>query len=156
MPLSPLAALELAVVLPGDGPYQHLIGIPLSLPMGWTHSPPYFCAYTETVTDITNASLNHPALPRHSLEPVLQQFDTTRESNFQQSALLPLGTPSLLPLATVDIYLDDFMALAQPPRHVKTMRTLLHAMDAIFFGTLAHNTRRNIISASKIAKGDGT
>ncbi len=156
VPLSPLAALELAVVLPGDGPYQHLIGIPLSLPMGWTHSPPYFCAYTETITDIANASLHHPALPRHALEPVLQQFATMLDTKFQSSALLPLGAQSLPPLATVDVYLDDFMALAQPPHHMKTMRTLLHAVDAIFFDTPAHSTRRSIVSTSKIANGDGT
>ncbi len=72
VPLSPLAALELAVVLPGDGPYDRLIGIPLSLPMGWTHSPPYFCAFTETVTDIANASVYHPHLPRQPLESSLQ------------------------------------------------------------------------------------
>jgi hypothetical protein len=30
VPLSPLAALELTVVLPGDGDHEHLIGIPLS------------------------------------------------------------------------------------------------------------------------------
>jgi hypothetical protein len=34
VPLSPLTALELAVVLPGDGIHDALIGIPLSLPMG--------------------------------------------------------------------------------------------------------------------------
>jgi hypothetical protein len=46
VPLSPMAALD--VVLPGDGPYDRLISIPLSLPTGWTNGPPYFCAYTET------------------------------------------------------------------------------------------------------------
>jgi hypothetical protein len=67
VPLSPTASLELAVVLPGDGIHEKLIGIPLSLPMGWTYSPPYFCAFTKTATDIANASLSH-ALPPHPLE----------------------------------------------------------------------------------------
>jgi len=44
--LSPEATLELAVVLPGPTAGTRLIGIPLSLPMGWALSPPYFCAFT--------------------------------------------------------------------------------------------------------------
>jgi hypothetical protein len=39
VPLSPEAALELAVLLPGDAHSEPLVGIPLSLPMGWGHSP---------------------------------------------------------------------------------------------------------------------
>jgi hypothetical protein len=40
--LTPEAALELAVVLPGSTLTSSYIGIPLCLPMGWAHSPPYF------------------------------------------------------------------------------------------------------------------
>jgi hypothetical protein len=40
IPLSPQAALELAVVLPSDHGSEPLIGLPLSLPMGWADSPP--------------------------------------------------------------------------------------------------------------------
>jgi hypothetical protein len=54
VPLAPQAALELAVLFPPDGPGDYLVGIPLSLPMGWPHSPPYFCAFTETCTDLAN------------------------------------------------------------------------------------------------------
>jgi hypothetical protein len=98
VPLSPLAALELAVVLPGDGDHEHLIGIPLSLPMGWTYSPPFFCSYTETVADIANASLTHSSLPTHRLEPALNEHHLPRHTTFHDSALLPLGQHSLPPL----------------------------------------------------------
>ena len=40
--LSSEAALQLAVCLPPDGDAEPLIGIPLSLPMGWSLSPPLF------------------------------------------------------------------------------------------------------------------
>lgn len=40
--------------LPGEVP---LVAFPLSLPMGWTESPPYFCAFTETVADLANGLL---------------------------------------------------------------------------------------------------
>jgi hypothetical protein len=42
VPLSPEAALQLAVCLPPDGDGEPLLGIPLSLPMGWSLSPPTF------------------------------------------------------------------------------------------------------------------
>ncbi len=137
IPLSPLAALELAVVLPGDRPFPLLIGIPLSLPMGWTHSPPYFCSYTETVADIANTTLTHPHLPIHPLEQALQNSTTPCNTQFTPSALQP-------------------MALAQPPCHIQTMRSLLHSVDAIFFDTPVPSVWRNIISTSKLDKGNGT
>jgi hypothetical protein len=105
VPLSPSAALELAVVLPGDGAHRQLIGIPLSLPMGWTYSPPYFCVFTETATDIANASLSNAFLPPHPLEQRSQLATLPAETTFHTSAFLPLGKPSFPPLATIDVYL---------------------------------------------------
>ena len=61
IPLSPEAALELAVIIPGTSPSTSLIAVPLSLPMGWAQSPPYFCAYTETAADLINAALQESA-----------------------------------------------------------------------------------------------
>jgi hypothetical protein len=156
IPLSPSAALELAVVLPGDGVHERLIGIPLSLPMGWTYSPPYFCAFTETVADIANASFSNSNLPPHPMETLCQLPHCPTETQFHTTALPPLGPASLPPLAMVDVYLDDFMALAQAPRHNATMRSLLHAVDAIFYNTPASSIRRQVISTSKISKGDAT
>jgi hypothetical protein len=57
IPLSNSASLQLAIVLPQRvGLHDPLIGIPLSIPMGWKHSPPYFCAFTETCADLANTS----------------------------------------------------------------------------------------------------
>jgi hypothetical protein len=55
--LSPQATLELATLLPHPSGGRPLIGIPLSLPMGWRDSPPYFCAFMETAVDLTNTAL---------------------------------------------------------------------------------------------------
>jgi hypothetical protein len=156
VPLSPLAALELAVVLPGDGIHDRLVGIPLSLPMGWSNSPPYFCAYTETIADIANASLARLTMPPHPLEPRLQHDSLPTETTFTETAILPQGPTYLPPLSTVDVYLDDFMALAQPPVHTHTMRTLLHSIEAIFYDTPPTTPRRAVISHSKIDKGDAS
>ncbi len=42
MPLSTDATLQLVVCLPSDGLHEPLQWIPLSLPMGWSLSPPIF------------------------------------------------------------------------------------------------------------------
>jgi len=58
--LSPEAALQLAVCLPPDNRGEALLGIPLSLPLGWSLSPPYFCAFTETcriLPTVTNLAI---------------------------------------------------------------------------------------------------
>jgi hypothetical protein len=59
---------KLAVALPPLGGTKPLVALPLVLPMGWTESPPYFCAATETITDISNRRLlNHWKAPPHRL-----------------------------------------------------------------------------------------
>jgi hypothetical protein len=55
IPLSATPARELAVVLPNlDNLHEPLIGLTLSLPMGWSQSPPYIYAFTETCIDLAN------------------------------------------------------------------------------------------------------
>jgi hypothetical protein len=64
IPLSASAALRLVVILPSDGLPEPMLGIPLSLPMGWSKSPPFFCAFTETCADMANTY--HLNTPTHS------------------------------------------------------------------------------------------
>jgi hypothetical protein len=46
VPLSPTAALHLAILIPSDIPGDPpLVAIPLTLPMGLGHSPPFFCSF---------------------------------------------------------------------------------------------------------------
>jgi hypothetical protein len=62
---------KLAVLLPRLHGKEPLLALPLVLPMGWTESPPYFCAATETVANVTNRRLaNHWKAPPHRLEEV--------------------------------------------------------------------------------------
>jgi hypothetical protein len=67
--------------------------------MGWTHSPPYFCAYTEVITDLANTTTSitaeHPKLSH------------------------------------IDVYMDDFMVIAQAPAHIPAMNHLLHSIDSV-------------------------
>ena len=50
---------KLGNLFPSGDNEPDLIGFPMVLPMGWVNFPPLFCAATETVTDLANASLAH-------------------------------------------------------------------------------------------------
>jgi hypothetical protein len=155
IPLSPEAALELAVVLPSDGTPAPLVGIPLSLPMGWGLSPPYFCAFTETGADIANWHLTAPQpLPPHPLEDIAQTSPVPSDHEFAQSAAFPYQLcPSSQPLAYVDVYIDDFIGVAQRPCATHLRRCLFHTIDSIFHDAPT-TARRATISESKLQKGD--
>lgn len=131
--LSSMAALHLAVVLPPDGQCRHLVALPLSLPMGWSHSPPYFCAYTETVADIINAPHLLSPLPPHPLQPATQQSDTLPILH-NQLAPHAITHPPIMhdPLNYIDVYLDDFVLLTQQPASLPTINKVLHALHMVF------------------------
>ena len=67
--LSSSGSLKLGVILPEFPGLPKLVALPLVLPMGWTESPPWFCAFTETVADLTNVELQrNKRVPTHPLE----------------------------------------------------------------------------------------
>ena len=57
MNLNPADSIRLGVLFPTRKGEMQLIAIPLVLPMGWSESPPAFCAATETVANLANATL---------------------------------------------------------------------------------------------------
>ena len=63
------AVAPLGVILPKAENEAPLIALPLTLPMGRTESPAYFCAATETIADLSNAKISsgEPQAP-HPLE----------------------------------------------------------------------------------------
>jgi hypothetical protein len=129
--------------------------------MGWMHSPPYFCTFTETATDIANAALRcrpYPTLPPHHLAS-LQKYCVPCKPQFHPD-VLHLATLNCHqdPLAYADIYIDDFISLSQPIMAKQMLCTILHSIDAIFRSTPLPNNKptwKQIISASKLALGDG-
>ena len=70
--VSATTTAALGVVFPHHSDEEPLIAFPLVLPMGWVGSPPFFCALTETATDLANHRLQDPAWtpPRHRLSPL--------------------------------------------------------------------------------------
>jgi len=148
IPLNVRDAPLLAVILPQEPGEPPLVAIPLSLPMGWVESPPYFCAATETVADLANERLNRNYAPPHPLETVsctptpptpLPPVPATRP-NVATVSSLPAPPPSVSttplrdPLSYVDVYMDDFMGMAQGNARRRRMvrRILLHAIEDVF------------------------
>ena len=151
--------------LPGEAP---LLALPLALPMGWTQSPPAFCTVTETIADLTNFQLHR----RRHWPP--HRLDALADSPSQDAVSLPEPTPAsattatslpppnpLLPrlrrpLAAVDVFVDDFIAMSQPSTQSRTRRTLMHTIDQVFRPLTADDPphRTDPISVTKLAKGD--
>jgi hypothetical protein len=145
-----------------------LIALPLALPMGWTQSPPAFCAVTETIADIANQRLHRFQRwpPPHRLERLSNVVEP--DDGVDSPTSLPLdsppGNPLLVhlprPLAAVDDFVDDFLVAAQGPPSTltRTKRTLLHTIDDVFrpLSPTDPPHRTEPISTSKLAKGDGS
>jgi hypothetical protein len=54
---------KLGVIFPTLPNSEPLVAFPLVLPMGWTESPPYFCAATETFVDLANQQVDCTSPP---------------------------------------------------------------------------------------------
>ncbi|KAI2499906.1 hypothetical protein MHU86_14576 [Fragilaria crotonensis] len=157
---------KLGVVLPTAPGCQPLVAFPLALPMGWVESPPYFTALTETACDLANAALQVcPTLSRlkqaHRLEAVANTpppdavpCTHAKQTGTSRSTLSTHGHP---PVASVDVYVDDFLLLAQThAQRQKVLRATLQAIDAVFrpleSSDPAHRTEP--ASIKKMLKGD--
>ncbi len=108
-------------MLPGDEP---LIAFPLVLPMGWTNSLTIFLTATETIADIANARLSLGWLPpSHPLDDLAASVSVPPHEAYWGSESMPPSepypacNPSLpmvgAPATYVDVFVDDFMGLAQ-------------------------------------------
>jgi hypothetical protein len=153
VPLSPDAALALAIIIPSNIPSFHsLIALLLTLPMGWTHSPPYFCTYMEAITDLVNTTT--PITADHPTLQLMQSVSLPRAQHFHPNAVT-LGKSSDPRLSHIDVYMDDFMVIAQAPAHIPAMNHLLHSIDSVLIEPQVTN-RRPVVSTSKIAKRDAS
>jgi hypothetical protein len=155
-----LHVLRLGAIMPYGPGEDPLIAFPLGLPMGWTDSPPTFCAVTETAADLANAAYRrHETAPPHRLDAVA---DTVVPSLRLPS--LP-GRPRRrpgrhkAPLAAADVFVDDFINIAQGStrRLANIRRVLYHNIDRVFRppDESDPSNRNDPISVKKLMKGDG-
>jgi hypothetical protein len=163
---------KLGILFPAGSGEEYLVGFPLALPMGWTDSPKIFTAATETVADMTNASLKSgDRFPAHHLE-------TISETPPPPAPLPPKSTPSREtlslptrsrrsdaphygpPLALWDVYLDDLLGHVQGGRRtrLRVKRALLHSLDQVMRPLDSEDSpfRQEPASVKKMGKGDAT
>ena len=139
--------------------------------MGWKNSPPIFSTATETIADLANARIQHltPPLPHH-LDDLADSIMSPTPDPHALSCSLPSvpRDPSLpnppLPLAYIDVYVDDFVGAAQKSpagptkldNRRRVRRLLLHAVDDVFRPLSRGDgpDRREPVSLKKLAAGD--
>jgi hypothetical protein len=152
---------RLGVILPStdDDP---LVALPLALPMGWVESPPYFTAVTETACDLINASLRRgETLQPHHLESLAATppSDDTPQTGAGAPRLARMGStvPRSPPLAYADVYVDDFILVAQTKRHrTRVLRAALHSIDDVLrpLSDTDGPHRKEPVSVKKLRQGD--
>ena len=167
--LNPDDAPKLGLVFPTRPGEEQLIAIPLVAPMGWTNSPPVFSTATETVADLANARLRSASYvpPKHRLDELAERVAPARTRRQKpgpaMSAAVALPTIRDLslptdggPLQHVDVFVDDFIPLAQRPFLRRVRRALLHAIDDVFRPLDADDgpERREPVSLKKLRQGD--
>ena len=103
-------AWNFAYVLPKlDDNEPTVIVVPDALQMGWSESPPFFCAETETAWDVAiKTFLESTEIPEQPLKHVI--LDSVRENFLPKTD--QLGHSKLLQL--LEVYIDDFIGIIQP------------------------------------------
>ena len=162
-------APKLGLVFPTRPGREKLVAIPLVAPMGWKNSPPVFSAATETIADLANARLRSPDYEptSHALDDLAEDvapacarpprpWPNTKSAVAvprERDPSLPGDTP---PLQYADIFVDDFISLAQRPFLRRVRRALLHAVDDVFRPLDADDnpSRREPVSLKKLRQGD--
>ncbi|MGH7974557.1 MAG: hypothetical protein ACREBR_03440 [bacterium] len=165
--------LALGVALPKLNDEEPLVAFPLVLPMGWLDSPPYFSAVTETIADVTNMRLRqgisppthhrHDAISNTKPQPCEEKNrDVTRYSQTMAMAPPPVHRsfgPLQQPLEEFDVYLDDFLGLAQGPvaRRDEVRRLLYSTVDEAIrpLHPSDRTERKDPFSLKKLLQGDG-
>jgi hypothetical protein len=156
--LCPDGVAKLGVIVPAVSDDEPpLIAFPLTLPMGWKESPPWWCAISETIADLAqkraNENWNPPA---HHLEHLLpEDIMDIPKAKTTKSPVIQTHSP---PLAYFDVFLDDFIAFAQGDRQrlAQLRRILLHTMDQVIPPKVNCTTAKDPISIKKLLKGDGS
>ena len=155
-----------AFVLPKLDPSEPTqIVVPSALQMGWSESPPYFCAATETTRDVADARRARPvgSLPKHPLEDLTINTDELERARqlMRLPDVNPEDTAAQAQFASLlEVYIDDFCALAQTTDEA----TLRHFSSAILHSIYetfpppeetGQDPNDNPVSLKKLLNGEG-
>jgi hypothetical protein len=155
-----------AYVLPKANPQDPdeptVLVIPSSLQMGWTDSPAFFCAASETARDVAETLINQPrgSLPEHALEPFMLPSEGPSEYAGKPQDGMDEDTSHVNNFCRLlETFVDDFINVAQTTdekqlRHLS--RGLLHAIHEIFPPpSITGHAGEDPISVKKLIAGDG-
>jgi hypothetical protein len=141
-----------AYVLPGTTSQPTRLVIPHALQMGWTESPGYFCAATETGRDIMQALVDEAVqLPPHPFDSFMVPAAPARR---QTSSLSPR------PWQMSAVYVDDYILAAVESPDGTTLdrvgRAALHTIHGLFPppSQSGHVGGKDPISLKKLEAGD--
>jgi hypothetical protein len=123
------SAPTLAVILPYKDGEEPLVAIPLSLPMGWVESPPYFCAVTETIADIANRDIHKRQAP-HRLDDLADTAPPSisvpgTPTNYMLSVPLPADNSSRKQCVSQPINSET----DPPMEHIPSVRLLTDSVS---------------------------
>jgi len=106
-------AWNFAYVLPGGKPGDPVqLVIPDALQMGWSESPPFFCAATETARDVIQADMDtNQHVTEQPMEDIMMNIDWA--SIPKHSGPSNSGTDKTKFLKLVEVYIDDFIGVLQ-------------------------------------------
>lgn len=123
--------------LPGQPPEEIQLVVPSSLQMGWTSSPAFFCAASETGRDIAEWLRLLPQLPPHPLEHHTTNHPDPNfyQSHFPTAIQLDNPTNRIKFFHLFEVFVDDYIGLLQSSnldvlRHHS--RALLHSIHQVF------------------------
>jgi hypothetical protein len=139
-----------AYVMPDPPGHPIRIVVPSALQMGWTESPPYFCAATETGRDIIQGLVDEKTpLPPHCLEKYMKPAKGAKRAQ--------AGLPDR---SGIYVYVDDYIAAAVENAAGtllgRVARSALHGIHSIFPppDVTGHEGGKDPISFKKLLKGD--
>lgn len=154
---------KLGVALPTSAGAPLLVAFPLALPMGWVESPPYFTVLTETACDRANDLLRTRTDKRlnqvHRLEAVASTPPADAEPFVAHARRLPptIHAQGRAPVAKVDVYVDDFLLMAQTAsQRRQVLRATLAGIDEVLRPVSPSDPshRKEPASLKKMLKGD--
>ena len=140
-----------AYVLPQEEGKPPRIVIPTPLQMGWTESPPFFCAAAETARDVAQsyAQTEVGSLPAH-------KFDGFTKTATEYQALPDNATSTEALLYLIEVFVDDFIGMCVPRSKLEldhVSRAIQHGIHDIFPPDA--NDEEDPTSLKKLRKGDG-
>jgi len=159
--LSSSGGLQMGIIMPMPDNCESLIPFPITLPMGWNTSPPFFCTFIEMAADLCHTCIHQPScLPPHPMESQANMHLPAHSAS-QLHGLPPCAPPfnaqpPTKPLTLVDVYLNDFIGVDQTaPVMQHIQQTALHKISDVFHSNDTSDMFcKQPISQSKLAKGN--